>query len=47
VRRADDRVRISVQLISARDQSQVWAESYDRSLRDILEVQSDVAQAVT
>ena len=47
VRRANDRVRISVQLISARDQSHVWAESYDRNLRDILEVQSDVAQAVT
>lgn len=47
VRRVNERVRISVQLIRARDQSHVWANSYDRDLRDILELQSEVARAVT
>src|SRR5438105_1872283 len=46
VRRAGDRVRVSAQLIDARDQTHLWAESYERNLRDILEVQSDVAQAI-
>ena len=47
VRRNDDRVRIAVQLVGVRDQSHLWAESYDHSLRDILELQSEVARAVT
>ena len=47
VRRGHERVRISVQLIRTRDQSHVWAETYDRDLPDILELQSEVARAVT
>lgn len=47
VRRNDDRVRIAVQLVGVRDQSHLWAESYDHSLRDILELQSEVARSVT
>ncbi|MGH7865450.1 MAG: tetratricopeptide repeat protein [Candidatus Binataceae bacterium] len=47
VRREQERVRISVQLIRVRDQSHVWAENYDRHLRDILDLQSEVARAVT
>ncbi len=47
VRREQERVRISVQLIRARDQSLLWTESYDRHLRDILDLQSEVARAVT
>ena len=47
VRRDQERVRISVQLIRVRDQSHLWAESYDRHLRDILDLQSEVARAVT
>jgi len=46
VRRAGDRVRVSAQLIQVRDQTHVWAESYERDLRDILALQSDVAQAI-
>lgn len=46
VRRDGDRVRISTQLIQAGDQTHVWAEDYDRPLRDILALQSDVAKAV-
>jgi TolB-like protein/Flp pilus assembly protein TadD len=46
VRRAADRVRITAQLIWVRDQSHVWAETYERDLRDILTVQSEVAIAI-
>lgn len=46
VRRAADRVRIDAQLIQCGDQTHLWAESYDRDLRDILALQSDVARAV-
>jgi TolB-like protein/DNA-binding winged helix-turn-helix (wHTH) protein/Tfp pilus assembly protein PilF len=46
VRRAGDRVRITAQLIEVSDQTHVWAQSYDRHLRDILALQSDVAQAI-
>src|SRR5439155_10021060 len=46
LRRAGDRVRISAQLIQVRDQTHLWAESYERDLRDILGLQSEVAQAI-
>ena len=46
VLRAADRVRISAQLIDAPVDRHLWAESYDRDIRDILALQSDVAQAI-
>jgi len=46
VRRAGDHVRITAQLIEVGDQTHVWAQSYDRALRDALVLQSEVAQAV-
>jgi TolB-like protein/DNA-binding winged helix-turn-helix (wHTH) protein/Tfp pilus assembly protein PilF len=46
VRREGNRVRISAQLIQVRDQSHQWAEDYDRDLRDILALQTDVAGAI-
>jgi len=46
VRREGNRVRIAAQLIQVRDQSHQWAENYDRDLRDILAVQSEVAAAI-
>ncbi len=46
VRRAAERVRISVQLVEARGQAHLWAESYDRDLSDILVLQEELAQAV-
>ncbi len=46
VRRASDRVRITVQLIQVRDQTDLWAESYDRELKDILAVQDSVARTI-
>jgi serine/threonine-protein kinase len=45
-RREGNRVRIAAQLIRARDQTQVWAETYDRDMSGILVVQGAVAQGV-
>jgi TolB-like protein len=46
VRRAGNRVRISVQLVSVNDGSHLWSETYDRALDDIFAVQDDIAQSV-
>ncbi|MGB2899642.1 MAG: tetratricopeptide repeat protein, partial [Candidatus Acidiferrum sp.] len=46
VLRSGDRVRITAQLIHAQSDRHVWAESYERDLRDVLVLQSDVAQAI-
>jgi TolB-like protein/Flp pilus assembly protein TadD len=46
VLRAGERVRIAAQLIDPSKETHLWAESYDRHLRDILDIQSDVARAV-
>ena len=46
VRRASDRVRITVQLIQVRDQTDLWAESYDRQLEDILVLQDSVTRTI-
>jgi TolB-like protein/Flp pilus assembly protein TadD len=46
VRRAGNQVRITVQLIEAATDKHLFAESYQRELRDVLALQSDVAQAV-
>lgn len=47
VLRAGDRVRITAQLIDAAKESHLWAESYERELRDVLSLQAEVAQAIT
>jgi TolB-like protein len=46
VRRWSDRVRITVQLIQAQDQTDVWTDSYDRELKDVLEVQDSVVRSI-
>jgi non-specific serine/threonine protein kinase len=46
VRRADNRVRIVGQLVDARTDEHIWAETYDRDLSDIFAIQSDVAQQI-
>jgi len=43
---ADDRVRITANLSEVNSNTQVWSESYDRRLSDVLDVQSEVAQAI-
>jgi len=44
VRKAGSRLRVTVQMIDAERDRHVWAESYDRDLQDIFEIQSDVAR---
>jgi len=46
VERSGNRVRISAQLIHAATDAHLWADSYDRELRDVLALQSEVAQAI-
>ena len=46
VLRVGDRVRITAQLIRAEQERHLWAESYERDLRDILALQSEVARAI-
>ena len=46
VLRSGDKVRISAQLIEAGSDKNVWTESYERDLRDILALQADVARTV-
>ena len=44
--RVGDRVRITVQLVDVASDRSLWAKSYERSLTDILELQSEVAHAI-
>jgi TolB-like protein/Tfp pilus assembly protein PilF len=46
VRKAGDRIRISVQLVNAADGYQLWTERYDREMKDIFDVQDEIAVAV-
>jgi TolB-like protein/Flp pilus assembly protein TadD len=46
VLRSGDKVRVTVQLIRAATDEHLWASTYDRELRDILALQSDVAQGI-
>ena len=46
VRKQGEHVRIVVDLIAASDGRQLWSETYDRELRDIFAVQSEIATAV-
>jgi len=46
VLRAGHRVRITAQLIDASKETHLWAESYERDLRNVLALQSDLAQAI-
>ena len=46
VQRAGDRLRIAAQLIDARTDSQVWAETYDRTAADLFAIQSELAESI-
>ena len=46
VRRSRDRVRIAARLIQVSDETQVWAESYERKPGDVLRLQCEVAAAI-
>ena len=45
VRRAVDHVRVSVRLIQVSDETNLWAETYDRCLTDVLQLQAEIARA--
>jgi TolB-like protein/Flp pilus assembly protein TadD len=46
VQKAGDRVRVNVQLLDARVDTHLWAKSYDRDLKDVFAVESEVAQEI-
>ena len=46
VRKAGEKLRITAQLVNVADGYHLWSETYDRDMKDILAVQSDVAQRV-
>ncbi len=47
VQRSGNRVRVTAQLIEAATDRHLWAETYDRDLRDVLALQSEVATAIS
>src|ERR1700751_4147485 len=46
VRRDGNNVRVSIELVDARNDNSIWADSYDRDLTDIFAIQSEIAQKV-
>src|SRR5438105_3298077 len=46
VQKADDKVRVNVQLIDAKADSHLWAKTYDRDIKDVFAVESEVAQEI-
>jgi TolB-like protein/class 3 adenylate cyclase len=46
VQKAGDKVRVNVQLIDARADTHLWAKSYDRDLKDVLGVESEVSEEI-
>ncbi|GAH36078.1 unnamed protein product, partial [marine sediment metagenome] len=46
VRKTGDRLRITAQLIDATTGGHLWAETYDRHLRDIFEIQDEITEAI-
>jgi TolB-like protein len=46
VQRSANRVRVSAQLIDARNDTHVWVEKYDRELADVFAIQSEIAQKI-
>jgi TolB-like protein/DNA-binding winged helix-turn-helix (wHTH) protein/Tfp pilus assembly protein PilF len=46
VLRAGDRVRVTAQLINAANDHHLWAETYERDIRDMLTLQNEIAQAI-
>ena len=46
VQRAENRVRITVSLLSAKDGAQLWGDKYDREMKDVFAVQDEIARNV-
>jgi TolB-like protein/Tfp pilus assembly protein PilF len=46
IRKAGNKIRITIQLVDPETEEQMWSEKYDRDLEDIFAVQSEIAQKV-
>ena len=46
IRRVEDQLRIGCQLISTEDESETWSETYDRVIKDVFSIQSEVAKKI-
>jgi Predicted integral membrane protein len=46
VQRSGNRVRVNAQLVDARNDAHLWAQTYDRNLDDVFAIQSDIAKAI-
>jgi TolB-like protein/Tfp pilus assembly protein PilF len=46
VQRAANRIRVNAQLIDARSDAHMWAQTYDRDLADVFAIQSEIAKAI-
>jgi TolB-like protein/Tfp pilus assembly protein PilF len=46
VQRTANKIRVNAQLIDARNDAHLWAESYDRDLADVFAIQSEIAKAI-
>jgi TolB-like protein len=46
VRKSGDRLRVTAQLIDSRDGAQLWSQTYDRDLSDVLKMQDEIAIAL-
>ena len=46
VRKAGDRLRITIQLIDVGSEAPIWAQKYDRELEDVFKIQTDIAERV-
>ena len=46
VRRADSKVRISTRLIDTATDKNIWADTFDRDMKEIFAIQSDIAQQI-
>jgi TolB-like protein/Tfp pilus assembly protein PilF len=46
VQRAGNRVRVTAQLLDARNDAHLWAQTYDRDLADVFAIQSEIAKAI-
>lgn len=46
IRRSGNRIRVTAQIVRADSGYHLWSETYDREVRDVLEVQDDIANAV-
>jgi TolB-like protein/Tfp pilus assembly protein PilF len=46
VRKVADQIHVTAQLIDTRTETQIWAEKYDRDIADVVQIQSDISQAI-